>query len=75
MKNLYLVLHPDRALGNAKTRGTEWPQKIRIVFEDDVSAHGVEIPIRNGHVPAKISIPKLKYHNKPACLSTVRASS
>ncbi len=70
MKNLHSDLHPEReALGNATTSAAERSQKIRIVFEDDVSACGVEILIKNSHAPAKISMPELKNHDKPACLS------
>lgn len=76
MKNLYSDFYPDlEAPGNAKTRGAERPQKIRIVFENDVSARGVKIPIRNGHIPAKVSIPELRNHNQFDCLFTDRATS
>ena len=67
MKNLHSDLHPEHdALGNATTRGAKRSQEIRIVFEDDVNARGVKIPIRTIHASAKISMPEFKNHNKLA---------
>jgi hypothetical protein len=67
MKNLNSDLHPEHeALGNATTRAAKRSQEIRIVFEDDVNARGVKIPIRTIHASAKISMPEFKNHNKLA---------
>ncbi len=67
MKNLHSDLHPEReALGNATTSAAERSQKIRIVFEDDVSARGVKILIKDGHVPDMASMPEFKNYYKLA---------
>jgi len=57
------------------TRAAERSQKIRIVFESDDSARGAKILIKNSHASDKISMPELKKHNKPACLSPSMATS
>jgi hypothetical protein len=76
MKNLYSDLHPDGEVpGNAKTQGAERPNKIHIMFENDVGARGVKIQVRHGHLPAKISTPEPIKHNSLGCFSTVRAMS
>jgi hypothetical protein len=60
MKELNSISSPDReAPGNAKTRGTERPKKIRIVFEDDVSARSVEVRFKNNFTPAMV---ESKFH-------------
>src|SRR5258706_5718877 len=67
MKNLNSDLHPERgALGNTTRRATRRPKNIFIVFEDEASTRGVKILIKNGHIPAKISMPEFTNHNKLA---------
>jgi hypothetical protein len=47
MKNSRLVMHPrPEDPGNPTTRATECPLKIRVVFDDDVSAHSAEVLIQ-----------------------------
>jgi hypothetical protein len=76
MKNLHSDLHHEReVIGDAIMRAAERLQKIRIVFEDDSNARGVEILIRHSNASAKISMPGLKNLNKLDCLSIVRATS
>jgi hypothetical protein len=76
MKDLHSDSYSDHETpANAKTRGAEKQKKIRIVFENNVSARSVKIPIKHGHIPAKSPTPEFKSHNRPACISTVRATS
>jgi hypothetical protein len=76
MKNLHTDLHHEReVLGDAIMRAYERSQKIRIVFEDDLSARGAEILIKHRNASAEIYIPELRNRNKLYCLSTVRATS
>jgi hypothetical protein len=73
MKNLHSELYEEReVLEDAIVRAAEWPQKIRIVFENDLNARGAEVLIKHSNVSARISIPELRNHNKLDCLSTVR---
>jgi len=51
MKNSRLVMHPrPEDLGNPTTLATEHPLKIRVVFDEDISAHSAEVLIE--HVTA-----------------------
>ena len=64
MKISHPVLHSERAdLRHAPIQATEHPEKICIVFEDDVSTESAEVLIKNNSVPVKISISDLNNHN------------
>lgn len=51
MKNLISVLRPKRKGCHAAARATEQPQKICIVFKNDVSPRNIKILIKNDSAP------------------------